>query len=926
MAEAARRAVSDSSSGDISPDICNDMQPLADGVQHDANFIQDEMEVVNGFLRHLARNQQLLTPSGDDEEVQVWVRQIRDLANDSRDCINLYRHTAPRRAKGLLRYLQMPWFLGGCTTIPRSRSTIARRIRELKVRVQEAGERRLRYSIAMPPPQPAITQASTIMAMVNSSRRPLLRNVQESEDYGDNDERGAFRRALVDAEPNILQESAAELIAWLGKKEEGDEAGGRTFRLAVILAPDDAEGTGLAQQVYQDPSVSDGFDVKVWITIQRPPILWQIFHDLLCQLLPDQNQDMLDDTSSDNMKLLWSIRGCLEGRRVLIVLDDLDDYTGLWDQIRIALNFISLPAGSAIVVTTKDDGLIRSSSPDKVISYSLVDFFFKKAVALVASNFQDGDVRGIMRGILKRCDPGVAPMKMFLHALYGNPNRTRQELEKLQESLCSEAHGVISYNFKQMVMFSYSDMARECQMCFMHLCISLPRDHSIRRTSLVRRWAAQDLMSAEGGHGSAEVAAERCFGAFVSRGLICPADIGDAGKIKTCVVPPLVHRLITEVAKEEIVYVGSMINAHLGDIKRCLGSLPTSSQLLLLKVLDLEGCKGLEKRHLNNLCKLFMLKYLSLRNTDVSALPKRIHKLQQLETLDIRQTKIQAFPADFTKLLMLKHLLAGCAPIKDTVNSKESFSTPQMPRGLGAMGRNLEILSHIQVSRSGSELMLMDVGQLLKVRKLGVVLHGKKVGSSFQHLLQTISKLHKCLRSLSIRIGRPGNETDPLTFSMDQENPFSPPKILESLYISGLTGGGLPPWITELHQLAKVTLRDTSLTGHAIRPLGKLGGLRCLRLRQMSYAEMKITFGKEEFPSLKFLIIEGTDITNIIFESGTTPRLEKITWAFKSMQFISGIGHLPRLKDLELSGSCNPDPVKQAVAAHPNHPVFKHNA
>ncbi|KAF7051321.1 hypothetical protein CFC21_059568 [Triticum aestivum] len=937
MAEASRRA-GGSSSGDISPAVCTDTQPpLAAGVQRDANFIKDEMEVMNGFLRHLARTQQLAPSAGhpddeDNDEVQAWARQVRDLAGDSRDCINLYRHTGPRRAKGLLRYVRMPWFLGGCATIPRSRSTIAKHIRELKVRVQEAGERRLRYGIAVPPPPPAITQTSTTMAMV--SRWPPLRNVQESKDHeDDDDERGAFRRALIDAEPNILEEGAAELITWLGKKGDGDEAGGRPLRLTVILAPDDAEGTGLAQQVYQDPSVSGGFDINVWITIQRPPILWQIFHDLLCKLLPDQNQDVLDDTSSDNMKLLWSIRGRLEGRRVLIVLDDLDDYPGMWDQIRIALNFISLPVGSAIMVTTKDDGLVKSSSPDKVVTYSLVDFFSKRAVALVASNFQDGDVRGTIRGILKRCDPDVASMKMFLHTLYGNPNRTKQELEKLQESLCSEAdHNDSSYNFKQMVMFSYSDMPRECQLCFLHLCLLLPQDHSIRRTSLVRRWAAQGLISAEGGHGSAEAAAERCFSAFVSRGLICPADIGDAGKIKTCVVPPAVHRLITEVAEEEnVVRVGSTIcNAHLGDIKRCLGSLPVSSQLLLLKVLDLEGCKGLERRHLNNICKLFMLKYLSLRNTDVSALPKQIHRLQQLETLDIRQTKIQAFPTDFAKLLMLKHLLAGrtdfSSPVKDTINSKESFSTPRMPQGIGAMRRNLEILSHVQVSGSGSESMLMDVGQLVKVQKLGVVLHGKKVGNSFKHLLQAISKLNGCLRSLSIRIGHPGDVTDPLTFSMDQENPFSPPEFLQSLYISGLTGVGLPPWITELHQLGKITLRDTSLMDHDIRLLGELGGLRCLRLRHMSYAEMKITFGKGGFPSLKCLIIEGSDITNIIFESGAAPGLEKIAWGFKSMQFISGIGHLPRLKELELSGSCNPDPVKQAVAAHPSHPVFKHNA
>ncbi|MGS7457521.1 leucine-rich repeat domain-containing protein, partial [Mycobacterium tuberculosis] len=64
-------------------------------------------------------------------------------------------------------------------------------------------------------------------------------------------------------------------------------------------------------------------------------------------------------------------------------------------------------------------------------------------------------------------------------------------------------------------------------------------------------------------------------------------------------------------------------------------------QAYRLNVLDLGGCKGLQKRHLKSICSQVSLKYLSLRNTDVSHLPWEINNLIMLETLDIRETKVR---------------------------------------------------------------------------------------------------------------------------------------------------------------------------------------------------------------------------------------------------------------------------------------------
>lgn len=78
-----------------------------------------------------------------------------------------------------------------------------------------------------------------------------------------------------------------------------------------------------------------------------------------------------------------------------------------------------------------------------------------------------------------------------------------------------------------------------------------------------------------------------------------------------------------------------------------------------LNVLDLGGCEGLKKNHLNSICNVLSLKYLSLRKTGVSHLPKHINKFKMLETFDIRQTKVPQRDTKQIYLPKLKHLLTN---------------------------------------------------------------------------------------------------------------------------------------------------------------------------------------------------------------------------------------------------------------------------
>nr|ALO70081.1 NBS-LRR-like resistance protein [Oryza sativa] len=95
---------------------------------------------------------------------------------------------------------------------------------------------------------------------------------------------------------------------------------------------------------------------------------------------------------------------------------------------------------------------------------------------------------------------------------------------------------------------------------------------------------------------------------------------------------------------------------------RCIEKpLPSISfkRLKLLRVLDLEGCRWLSSRELDDICKLSLLRYLSLRDTGVQRLPRSVGRLKQLMTLDVRETDVRELPETITRLGHMRHLLSG---------------------------------------------------------------------------------------------------------------------------------------------------------------------------------------------------------------------------------------------------------------------------
>ncbi|XP_071678697.1 disease resistance protein Pik-2-like [Lolium perenne] len=159
-------------------------------------------------------------------------------------------------------------------------------------------------------------------------------------------------------------------------------------------------------------------------------------------------------------------------------------------------------------------------------------------------------------------------------------------------------------NTRKILLFSYYDLPWYLRTCLLYLSI-YPEDYEIQKDILIWKWVAEDFVQEEPRRGLFEVG-ERYFNELVNRCMLQPLEGTDKSSIYGC----RVHDMVLD----------------------------------MISIEDRTFMKDYAF-HLENLGRLHQLRYLGLRETPISKLPKEIGELRFLQTIDLWECKnVEALP------------------------------------------------------------------------------------------------------------------------------------------------------------------------------------------------------------------------------------------------------------------------------------------
>ncbi|XP_044423949.1 disease resistance protein Pik-2 isoform X2 [Triticum aestivum] len=621
----------------------------------------------------------------------------------------------------------------------------------------------------------------------------------------------------------------------------------------------------------------------------------------------------------------------------IVILDDIWT-SSAWENIRCV--FPDNEKGSRIIVTTRNEDVANTCcchSQDRIYKIQRLseiasrELFFKRIFGLV-DGLPNNELEEVSNVILKKCGGLPLAIVSIGSLLASKPNRTKQEWQKVSDNLGSELEINPTLEGTKLVLsLSYNDLPYHLKACFLYLSI-FPQNYVIKRGPLVRMWIAEGFVTAKHGLSMEEVA-ERYFDEFVARSMVHPVKIDWSGKVRSCRVHDIMVEVIMSKSLEEnfasyFCENGTTLDSH-DKIRRLF--FQSSSHLVqrtsasvahvrtfrmspsmeeipfffahlrLLRVLDMQGSSCLSNKDLDCICNFFQLKYLSLRNTSISKLPRFIGHLNYLETLDIRETLIKKLPSSAKSLVRLKHLLVGHKTHLTRTGSVKSFrrsSGLEMTPGVLMNMASLQSVCHIEIKKDPS--VFQEISLLRNLKKLNVLFHGVEV--NWKPCLESLSNLPGSVRSLSIQIfdGDGSISSEEMLSSVE-----SPPLLVTSF---GLTGKleRLPLWAASLRNVSTFTLRNNGLHADAIDVLGDLPSLLCLKLYHKSYADDCLIFPQGKFLKVKLLVIDNLEnIDKVCFKDGSVPCLERLTLSFlrEPKHGISGLENLLKLKEIEFFGN-----------------------
>ncbi|VAH99337.1 unnamed protein product [Triticum turgidum subsp. durum] len=900
---------------------------LLRGVGSEVVELRDELATMNALL--LMQSQQ----SEDDERevvdhvVREWMKQVRELACDADDCVDLYIfRIKPRPSEGFLaKYKRL------LTTLY-PRRLLAGDMRALRSRAIAISERRARYS----------SSRTVLDAYPSSSVDPAVTKLSAQTlragraDANDPDEFvGVLERALINMVEGGKDDDKLKVISIVGFGGLGK----------TTLAFEVCRQLRTKFQCQAQVSVSRAFDSSKDLRGLLKRVLQQILK-VNDKGIETEKLDSVGNMDGMDVEVLTNkLKEHLEGKRYLIVLDDVWT-VAVWAAIRSKLP--ESTCGSIIIVTTRIDSVAQACSGASVCEDHIYHmeplnpddskkFFLRRVFGLKEAHLEEcycpKEVEHEMYCVLKKCSghPLAIVSIGSLLANYRSPD-SKDIWKYIHRSMGSHIHKVndpTPEGVRRIIIVSFHHLPRDLRRCMMYLSI-FPENYLISKNRLLKRWIAEGLIPEKQGLTLMETA-ECYYNELVNRGMIDQAGciVTYCNRTDMCRVHDIMLEVMVSKSLEAnfVSLVGIQYEAMSYDIVRRLSihgadgangiegmnvqhvrSLSTfqseGHKLLLdqlgkfklLRVLDLENCKDLRNKHLRYICKMYLLKFLSLRGTDISMMPREVCDLEHLQTLDVGDTLLDTLPNTMIKLIKLERLMFS--------NRERLLTLWILPKGISKM-KALREVSRVAIENVE---VAIEIGDLQQLEQIFVYVNtsskqGKDIRRELNHSLSKTAYLQWLHVAELQDVHNNDMDYHPL-LDLDM-----PPQLLRYLSFGGFIPR-IPDWVGSLAFLAEFTISGTKLVGNQpFEVLCKARNLNHITFQMDFYIDRDLVArSAHKFSSLKSVrVIPAAETPEMFsFEEDSMTTLEILEVDFGDWQkSIVGIKHLKNLKLVRLSGRSN---------------------
>ncbi|KAL5203815.1 hypothetical protein ABZP36_008686 [Zizania latifolia] len=428
-------------------------------------------------------------------------------------------------------------------------------------------------------------------------------------------------------------------------------------------------------------------------------ILSQIIDQETCS--PHNSKTIM--LEEDPKLLAHSISERLQGKRYLILIDGISNESD-WEIIKGA--FPNNNCGSRILITTHDDLIIRMCKAQgydvevhnmEPLNDSDSDRLLRTKAFGSMDDCPPDNLKPLCDEILRKCE-GI-PFFIIVMADWLKQHQQQQESSAVHRT---EQVGLIMKQFRQILLsFEYDD---ELRITSLYLSM-FPQGRVFDKYHLFN-WCFPfylyfiSMLVDNDRRLSLNVDWFEIFSKLVDKNIIIPVpensslslNVDDDESCQWQVNPLMLHFFASKAADTGIAFTSTTLASAIGSSKMTQRArrlalhhpdpqlqgmlqemdLSHTRSLLIsgavdrisipldkfsyLVELDLQDWENLKDEDLLHICNMFMLNYLSVRNTRISKLPPQIRELSNLTTLDVSHTHISELPSEACEVWFLKAL------------------------------------------------------------------------------------------------------------------------------------------------------------------------------------------------------------------------------------------------------------------------------